>query len=103
MNALRLSTTGQDGMATVTVTGRSTSPPPTGCAPPRGADAREGERVAADPGGAGVDDRGRLVGVVALDGRTATRTDVSLIDRRAARVNGVVDVRDELPWDEDDS
>ncbi|MEU8146942.1 BON domain-containing protein [Nonomuraea sp. NPDC048901] len=42
-------------------------------------------------------------GVVALDGRTGTRTDVSLINRRAARVNGVVDVRDELLWDEEDA
>ncbi|MEV0354315.1 CBS domain-containing protein [Nonomuraea sp. NPDC050680] len=42
-------------------------------------------------------------GVVALDGRTGTRSDVSLIARRAAQVNGVVDVRDELLWDEDDA
>ncbi|WP_433427739.1 CBS domain-containing protein [Nonomuraea sp. CA-141351] len=41
-------------------------------------------------------------GVVTLQGRTRTHSDAVLIAHSAIRVNGVVDVRDELLWDEDD-
>ncbi len=41
-------------------------------------------------------------GIVTLRGRTRTRSDAVLIAHSAIRVNGVVDVRDEMLWDEDD-
>ncbi|MFI9846631.1 CBS domain-containing protein [Nonomuraea sp. NPDC051941] len=42
-------------------------------------------------------------GVITLSGRTRAHTDAALIAHSITRVNGVVDVRDELSWDEDDA
>jgi len=41
-------------------------------------------------------------GVVTLGGRTRTHSDATLVTRAVIPVNGVVDVREELLWDEDD-
>lgn len=41
-------------------------------------------------------------GVVTLRGRLPRRSDAEIAARMAGRVNGVVDVVDELTWDEDD-
>ncbi|MEV0237495.1 CBS domain-containing protein [Nonomuraea sp. NPDC050786] len=41
-------------------------------------------------------------GVVTLYGRTRAHSEAMLIAHSAARVNGVVDVRDKLSWEEDD-
>ncbi|GAA3560289.1 CBS domain-containing protein [Nonomuraea rosea] len=41
-------------------------------------------------------------GVVTLQGRTRTRSDASLVAHSMVCVNGVVDVHNELLWDEDD-
>ncbi|MFB4294678.1 CBS domain-containing protein [Nonomuraea sp. ATR24] len=42
-------------------------------------------------------------GVVILSGRARTRTDTVLLATSSRRVNGVVDVLNELLWDEDDT